>query len=551
MSADIQSIINQTGLTTASEYQAAIFEHVYNQVPLVVSRKTPIALVVQAVAGSGKTTTIVAAANLIPEELRRQMVFLAFNNSIVNELEPRLKPLGIPTRTLNSLGVGIVNAHFKKIWDGRKPELDKSKTYKIMKALYTWPEIQTFGGDIKFLVGMCKSLGIVPTGMPEFVSANGLDDSDATLDWMLNHYARWVSLDIRNTLFRMTREVLRYGLERPETIDFDDQKYLPVVMRVGKRRLQVPPWLKYRIVFIDEVQDLNAVDIELIKLATGNENPFIVGVGDTNQAIYGFRGADTQAIPKFIAAFNAIELPLTITYRCARKIVEYAQTIYPTIQAAPNAPEGEVVTHGKYDAKLFSPDNDMIVCRNNAPIVALAYKLIARRIPVFVAGRDIGSGIISLIEKLKATSVVDLSGKLEDWEDTQVAQILTANPDDEEAVDRVRDRANTVRAFIDTNPDNSVDTLIDQVKELFHTKAGGNEDDHNKSQSRGKVVLSTVHKAKGLEANRVFVLDNHLFFPKWVKPGTWQETQERNLVYVAVTRPKNYLGFITSDLMKD
>ena len=141
--------------------------------------------------------------------------------------------------------------------------------------------------------------------------------------------------------------------------------------------------------------------------------------------------------------------------------------------------------------------------------------------------------------------------KLTDWQDAQTDQILAANPDDEESVNRIADRANTIREFINTNADGSLETLIQEIKELFHTESWGNEDDHNKNHARGKVVLSTIHKAKGLEANRVFVLDNHLFFPKWVKPGTWQETQERNLVYVAVTRPKNYLGFITSDLMQD
>ena len=539
---NIQEIIDQTGLTTASEFQAAIFEHVFVQIPLVVSRKTPIALAVQAVAGSGKTTTIVAAANLIPAGVKA--CFLAFNKPVAVEIDKKLPP-HIPGKTLNSLGFGMTIRFVESLLGEGGYNHDQYKTGTLMRKMYSRFELGRYGDDVKFLVGMCKSLGIVPTGYPEVEGANGLDDSDDTLGWLLDNYNRWTNWEDRPTVFRMTRQVLVASLDavfEKGLCDFDDQKYLPVVLRPGGRRLKGP---KFQVIMIDEVQDVNAVDIALIQMCS-YPNTLVIGVGDTNQAIYGFRGADTQAVSKFIKAFDAIELPLSITYRCARSIVRVAASIFPGIQAAPNAPEGEVVVHNEYKVDLFSPGDDMIVCRNNAPIVGMAYKLIANKIPVFVAGRDIGRGLISLINKLGAEDVLDLTEKLNKWEEQQIAVIDRDRPDDEAARERIYDKADTIREFVRMNTDNSVESLIEDIEDLFKTAGKGNDDEHNDRYAAGKVVLSTVHKAKGLEANRVFLLDAHLFMPKYVKPGTWQEIQEKNLMYVAVTRPKLYLGYIAS-----
>ena len=61
------------------------------------------------------------------------------------------------------------------------------------------------------------------------------------------------------------------------------------------------------------------------------------------------------------------------------------------------------------------------------------------------------------------------------------------------------------------------------------------------------ICLSTVHKAKGLENDRVFILNEDKFYPKWAMRNKVQAVQEKNLEYVAITRPKKYLGYITYD----
>lgn len=548
---DFGRLIARTGLTTASPFQAAIFNHVDTNLALI-QQGGPVNLVVQAVAGSGKTTTIVSAAKLIPQTMTA--LFLAFNTDIARELGNKL-PDGVESRTLNSLGLKIIGKYIKGL-TGTWPEMDASKVWKIIRNLYSRHEVDNHGVDVNWLVGMCKSLGIVPSSVAddlELVSLNGRDDSDESFEGILEHFDHHIDFEYRRTVFRMTREVLSHSCQDLSVLDFNDQKYLPVVLRPSSRPLNTFP---FQVVMVDEVQDVNDVDIALIDMVTTRVQKqaqrrygmsMVIGVGDENQAVYGFRGADTQAVSKFRAHFDAIDLPLSITYRCAAAIVRCAQEIYPTIQAAPNAIEGEVNRAvGEFDHTLFSPGDDMIVCRNNAPTIELAYKLIARRVPVFVAGRDIGKNLLAVVERIEADTTVELVEGLETWYEKQYTVIVRKDPDDEGAIERLNDRRDTIMVFVNSNTDGRAATVVQDIKDLFHTEAKGNEDNYNKRASQGKVVLSSMHKAKGLEADRVFILDYGLMY-RFAKPGSWQYTQEKNLDYVARTRPKKYLGFIGSD----
>lgn len=548
MALSTQMLLTKTGLQTASEYQIDIFRHLETAIEAYTSR-TPVSnAVVQAVAGSGKTTTIVAAAALLPASLKA--IFLAFNKDIAVELGDRL-PNHVPAKTLNSLGWGICKRYADGV-AGYKISFDEfndsNKVWKIIRNHCHKQEQRDFGKDIKWLVSMAKSYGIVPAELEGngYESANGLRDEDLTWDKICAHFGRTIDTVIRPTVYRLFREVLTLSLQDEITFDFDDQKYFPVVRRLENGgRL---PRFQYDAIIIDEVQDVSPVDLELVKLVA-KQGAIFLGVGDSRQAIYGFRGADTQSIEKFKTATNGVELPLSISYRCATSIVDAARNVYPAIEAASGAPEGEVIELGNYTHEEFSArDGDMIICRNNAPVVTLAYKMIRRRVPVFVKGRDIGKGILSLIESLKADSVRDLNSKVNIWF-AQQSEILHQNdPDNEDAQQRLEDRFATLMVFVGENSDNKIASLIDDVETVLSVRGSDKSD---KSAMRGKVVLSTIHKAKGLEADTVFFLDEHLLYKMSGDVGTWTHTQEKNLEYVAITRAKNRLVYISSEGFKD
>lgn len=550
---DRSKLLEVTKLGTASDYQVSIFSHIANQIDNYIARanrnRSVVVenLLVQAAAGSGKTTTIVAASRLIPStyiarETTKRMfsLFLAFNKDIVTELKARL-PENVQAKTLNSLGSGIWANYVKGLQNGRldwKTFVDPYKVNRIMRDVMIRQQIEDYGDDVRFVVKTAKHLGIIPQDCPvNAVPANGLEDTDETWQMLSNHFDHPISPVDFPTVMNFAREVLRRNLKEETVVDFDDQKYFPVVRRTDDGSHF--PAFKFDIIMIDEVQDVNAVDMALIRLVS-KPNTLTVGVGDKRQAIYGFRGADVNAVSKFKSEFGCTELPLTITYRCGTKIVDYAREVWPEIEAAPNAHTGAVVRHDEYTAKLFNA-GDMIICPQNAPTVNLAYKLIAARVPCIVKGRDIGANLLSLIKKLKAETVIDLASKMVEWRNQQIAVIREANEDDEDAVQRINDRYDTMNVFISNNSDNNLETLKADIEELFGVKKRGSE----KDLFRGKVVLSSGHKSKGLEAQNVYILDHaELMYPRWLAEGTWRFEQQKNLDYVMRTRAKEHLGHI-------
>jgi superfamily I DNA/RNA helicase len=194
---------------------------------------------------------------------------------------------------------------------------------------------------------------------------------------------------------------------------------------------------------------------------------------------------------------------------------------------------------GNYENVVFEA-GDMVICRNNAPTITLAYRLIADRTPVFVKGRDIGRNLISVIEKAKAVDVPDLAREMKDWLRIQTQVILEENPDNEDAVQRITDRYDSIMVFITHNSDGEVASVVADIEELFSTRTKDSDDEY---LMKGKVVLSSIHKSKGLEAQRVYILDRFLIGSRAAQ-GSWQMEQENNLAYVATTRAKEFLHYI-------
>jgi hypothetical protein len=501
------------------------------------------------------TTTIVAASRLIPTHF--SAIFLAFNKAIAEELGERL-PKNVEAKTLNSLGFRYVRPYLAGL-GVRDVKLNGSRTRAIIRKEMTFEQNDQYGKDVVFLVNMCKSMGVAPLGVNDAVGVNGQTATDDVLTNICFHHGRMIDIVVRPTVYAAVRKILAMSFDdaniySTNTIDYDDQKWLTVCKRPFGRPMAVPT---YDVVIIDEVQDVNSVDIEMIRMVL-KPGGIVIGVGDSKQAIYGFRGADTSAFAAFTSAFNAKTLPLSITYRCSKNIVKHAQELVPSIQAAPNAIDGpEVETIGSYDAKFFQP-KDMVLCRNNAPLVEFAYKLIQAGVPVFVKGRDIGANLIRIIEtcvvekiwvpnpkvpgkKMPEFSVANVTTQtlvreLGKWRATQIDLIKIENPDDDAAVQRIDDQYNSVMVFAMANKDNRVSTLVVEIEAMFSDEA--RED---------AVVCATIHKSKGLEADRVFMHRVDCMYPFYVTPGTWQYDQEKNLDYVARTRGKTVYAYLAKD----
>lgn len=517
-------------LPTASNYQIAVFDAFTSSIKTMRGGDSPDNLMVRAVAGSGKTSTLAACTRLIPPGLQSLFVTFAVRNA--DDLKDKTAGANVDVRTLNSLGHRIWTRYIAGR-DNAEVEVNRSKIYRIIRDVITSPSSRAnFSGDIRKLVGMARAVGLVPQGVRDCVSVNGIqDDRDTWLSIMYHADVYASNLDT-DRLIEWSREVLALDIEDEHTIDYEDQLYFPVVKRssMGSH----VPMFKYDIVVIDEAQDLNPIQHDLVALAL-KDNGLFVAVGDPKQAIYAFRGADIHSMDNLRARFNAVSLPLSISYRCAKSIVEHAKGLNEEIEALPSAPEGAVVKRENFALSNLKP-GDMVICRNNAPLITMAYKLIKARIPVKVWGRDIGSGLIRIIDKLKHNgSLATMARLLDAWKVEQIKLILAKDPDDEDAVQRIMDRYESIVAFINETTSPTVEAIKKEIEALFID-----------TPDKDKVIMSTIHKSKGLEAETVYILDAQLLYPPWIKLGSWKYQQEVNIDYVARTRAKLNLVYIFS-----
>lgn len=477
--------------------------------------------IINAVAGSGKTTTIVEAVKLTPTTA--YVAFVAFNKTIAEELKTRLpNRSNIRAMTLNSMGFQAWARHCQ----GKRLQVNARKLEDILKEFVPAEEVM-YITPAKRLCALAKSVGLVPYACGKPAIALTHDTDEAWLEF-IDRYDIDLAESINfSKLLSHCREALRRSIAIADrVIDFDDQLYMPVIMRAR--------FWQNDFIFLDEAQDINIIQRAMVKRAL-KPGGRLIAVGDRAQAIYGFRGADSSSMDNIKQEFNARELPLTVSYRCPKAVVEAAQAYRPSIQAAPNAPVGTVETLAEWNEKTVKL-RDIIICRNTAPLVKMAYKLLRKRVPARVLGREIGSGLIALIDKMKVKTIDRLLLRLNQHLQRESAAALAKG--EEQKADALADRVETIQVFIDQLEENrrTIPALKGMIESLFSDAVNGEE-----------VRLMTGHKAKGLEADRVFILDWFRCPSKYARQK-WQMEQEVNLQYVMITRSKRELYFVLEEM---
>ena len=464
-------------------------------------------LIILAVAGAGKTTVLKEICSIFT---RGRIAFLAYNKKIADEIKLKVAHLNhVQAGTFHSFGFKAMVAFSHRA----KMESNKMRTLA-----------ETISEDTRDFalaaVGLAKqaAFGIITP----------IESRDAWYD-LATHYELFNKLpenagaDVIEraitdaiTLLKSSNAILR------TSFDFDDMLYGPLYLNL--------PLPTFALVMVDEAQDTNPARRLFAKRMIAPGGRF-VAVGDPHQAIYGFTGADNNSLDLIRDEFNCTVMPLTVTYRCPKAVVAHAQAWVNHITAADEAPEGLVRTIGfdAFNAESFVPNQDAILCRNTKPLVQMAFSLIRRGIGAKVEGRDIAEGLAKLAKRWKTNSLATFQTRLNDYQARETQKLMSTGK--ELVAEQLTDKIDTLRVIIDSLPQNStVRDLVDKIYSLFEP------DDNGKP--RNVVLLSTVHKSKGREWQRVFLLGRNLYMPsKWARQA-WQQEQERNLIYVAVTRAK-------------
>jgi superfamily I DNA/RNA helicase len=457
-------------------------------------------LLISALAGAAKTSTLVLIAEALPSV---QILCLAFNKKIADEMQSRL-PDNCKAMTLNSLG--------HRVWGdaiGRRLRIDASKTYDIVSILFDKlgqfekKECYENLSDLLRTIDFGKACGWIPD---EFRHPVHRPRPLLSNDEFFAHIDEDYPDFMQDLIIEASLISLKKAFEGE--CDYNDQILMPTVFSGAFPR--------YPLTLIDEAQDLSALNHAMLRkiVGTGEKARRLIAVGDPCQAIYGFRGAHEESMDLLRKEFSMTELMLSVSFRCPISIVKHAQWRAPHMKWPEWAKEGSIRYLSSWAVDDLE-DNAAVICRNNAPLFGLAIKLLKNGRYAEIMGNDVGKGLIKIMKKFGPTSLSQ-SGVMDaiaDWEEEKIAKSK------KRAETGIRDRGECMRVF--ARQGENLGDAIAYAKHVFAAK--------------GPIKLMTGHKSKGLEFDDVWFMDEQL---------VGDEGQDRNLRYVIQTRSKERLTYV-------
>lgn len=388
---------------TPSPYQ----QEIYSALPF-----HPRGFTIRAVAGSGKTTTLIELSKQLPRH--QTNVFLAFNVKIAKELEVRL-PYWCKASTFHS---------FCK---------------QQLKARVAPKKLSNFHAQFSF----------------ELFQAVGLAKANLTslAPQPLSFYAAICDVGDFDVDPAEVKQLTEQSLADRKVMDFDDMLCFALEANFPK----------VHTLCVDEAQDLSPVQHAIINRIAPD---CLIAVGDPAQSIYGFRGALSSSMEAMEEDFDLPTFPLSICYRCSTAVVEHANKQLqkpafpaPTLEPAPNAPQGSV-TYGTSTLTAGS----VILCRNNAPLVSMLFSQIRKGRSCYMLGRDLEKRLLKLVKDRRASDIPELTQKLSTYADTQ-AQKLSSRK-----LSALTDRIDCIKALL--QPGDEISDLLARISNVFAPTSG-------------------------------------------------------------------------------
>ena len=522
-------------------------------------------MLVNALAGSGKSTT----ACMLSEHSKTSDLYIAFNASVVEEFKKKIKNPKTKVMTMHSLAYSIMlyNVEQESKDSGEKPKgfgsqrskrtvsLDNFKPHKILDEEIT----KRYGKYIEFakrvflkdnyvnLYNLCR---LTLTDMSSNKDVSRLiDDHVLFLYYGDEGYSAPDISEITSTL-KILDTKSRQQFETQGVIDFTDMLWI-TFNKLKYDNWEVPYWALYTNIYCDEVQDFSNIQLNFLKFIKRTKGRYVF-IGDFHQAIYNFAGANAQAfnqIPKMFAPVKTFDLP--ICYRCAKSHLsrvnrEYGIPILP----CDNAPMGFVKTIDKNKISEYAKAGDMVISRKNKWIAEVVLDLARNGTPIFIEDKEMVEAIKRQILSSKCTSVGTLEKFLQKVisnYNKKLFEIVSKNAregrHEEEHLEAVAEANSKIdntsflleilKGYLENHASSdSVSKFSNFIDKLLNT-----------TPSPNCVRLCSIHKAKGLEATNVFVL-NEAKINYDFRNSKEQNIQEKNLSYIATTRAKEGLYLV-------
>lgn len=523
--------------------------------------------IIDAVAGAGKTTTIMECAKFVKD--KSTILFCAFNNSIAAEIARKFHKLGlneVTVKTIHALGRQIIQDNNSS---GQPINLEENKYRELLKSKEIQEQLKPLFEKILKINGLeidefddrknFAANNLVNKINSRLVEINQkfratLTKEEVTeFENLVIHFGIFNDIEIGKKNFKdeikeyfeCHKILLEAGnllSKRTMVIDYTDMLYLPY-----KWNLQ--PVRKYEFLFIDECQDLSKAQFA-VAAKYGKKGGRILAVGDPSQSIYGFTGADINSFNRVKEYTQANQLPLTTCFRCPKKVVELAKTIRTDIVGSK---EDDGIVHSILfeDVVNSAKSGDLIISRLRAPIVLLVFSFIDKNIKVQIHEDEVREIINEIKNIFKQNELNQIISSLSYGFDDLKTEVMNRwNWIIQKNSERITDSTErnlyveNEKKYLEKKLDfllkkyeqwkNDCDTLNDILKKIKDYI----------SATDNAIKLSTIHRAKGLENKRVFILnyDELPFFR--LQQKDWERIQEVNLKYVAITRALSELFLI-------
>ena len=511
-------IITQKGTYPASEYQQNIFEEVAH------GAKN---LVITASAGSAKTSTIENCLRFIPDG--KKVLYVAFNKSTVDKLVKEIGKSreGLEIYTFHGLGVRILKEN--GIFTKDVEEVDDFKYSRYLKenllSLTDCGEVESLG---ELLHDYVDNINRLINYSRYYLKMTEREIGEAAEIYGI--------VPVRDE-YSVVRKCLIWGKNNTDVIDHTDMIWLPNVLNMTTKYRQ------YDYIFIDEAQDMTLARQGLVDKVFRRGARFFA-VGDRKQQINVWCGATEESLDNYLRRPNTIELTLPVSYRIPLKVEEIAKKYSPNITARPGAPEGIIRTD--VSANDAQP-GDLVLCRMSSNLIEqylqyardnknaylkgydayrdeyknLVEETGAKRIDIHCATKE---GMFTKLYQRFFDETKNLMNKLNIDEDEAFS-----HPKSIEMLDKIQ-ALKALSAGLDTT-----DELIAKINMIFT------------GEKENAIQMSTIHKAKGLEAENVYILAPSLLFNPQFAKTKWEIESEKNLAYVAITRASYSLNFIKEE----